>query len=669
MKPENLRSAVMGAVVGATLGAPFRGQNQFRKLNYYEPIPTRMAPSEALDAWVVWIQHLRRGLPPEAISASIFASWLYTTHESAFGLANLGRGLDSPMAGTFQNPLAPGAQALGRAAFWGLALSGDPERAFRYAYFDAANDHDSVGVASALAVMAMTLTAGPGVNATTLVKAAKDALPGGHPAHKAIARLLQCFNEGKDAATTYDLLPATLPTQDPHYAPFNLALILHALLYGQGDFGASVRIAAGSGGASDQTALVVGAILGASTIIDAEWTDPLGSPYVAGHGLRAVDPPASLAEFADWVVSVSEGSDEDFLVPESVPASVEAAAIPPSGRPVVVPDVEVEVESVEPTEHTEPTEPGEPTDTLTVVEDPNPLASIAAEVALPKVAVPKDLLAALDKPADTGFVAIGDLRISAQYIDPPTVVPGKTNRFVLTFKNEGLEERVLEPHLSVPAGWSAAHKLSSFRVRHGEQSQFPIVVQAPSGELAPVTNVRIELGGQDVLIPLLAGQPWYWVGPFVNHDGASFEKAMRAEDVQKTGDTFNGRSDLPIKWTREWCEGVIFDLEPKFNNGAGVVYLWAKVRLGEAGKYRLVVATPVGARAWVDKKELIRYHDVHTPIPRAIQPYVAEFDCGGEAEILIKILRNRDPISPTVIYFLAEDGRHVEPFGFAEMPV
>jgi hypothetical protein len=30
-------------------------------------------------------------------------------------------------------------------------------------------------------------------------------------------------------------------------------------------------------------------------------------------------------------------------------------------------------------------------------------------------------------------------------------------------------------------------------------------------------------------------------------------------------------------------------------------------------------------------------------------------------------MRNKEPILPVVIYFLAEDGRHVEPLAFSEM--
>lgn len=618
----------MGAVVGATLGAPMRGQVDFRKLNYYEPIPMRMAPNHSLDAWLVWARHLAKGLPPETLSGSLHAGWTYTSNEAAFGQANLARGFSAPMSGCFQNPLCDGAEGLGRAVLWGLVHPDNPERAARFAFFDASIDHAGDAVDCAVAVATMAAVGG---DPHRLLKAATDALPPGGGAKRALTRLMQAFNAGNDVMTAYEVLPPSLPTQDPHYATLNLAYILMGVLYGKGDFGASIKIAAGCGGSSDQTTLVVGALLARETDIDEEWTSPLAEQFVAGHGLRGIDPPETLDAFAETIASagVFPPGLPSTPVQEVVPGALEADVTEPDQS-------ELEIDLAVPTVST---------------------AGLATR-----------LQRWQEQTERASVTAIGDLVVEIRNVDLPVIVPGKTNRFVLTARNEGSEERIIDPILSGPVGWQIASKLTSFRLRPGEESQFPFVAQAPAeAEHGSVTNLRLEILKQEVLIPLLAHQGWYWVGPFVNNDGMAFDHVYRPEDVQVASEVFNGRSGLPVRWTREPFPGVVFDLEPKFSSGPGVLYLFAKADFGQEGKLRLVVATSVGARAWVDRREIVKYHDTHTPTPRAIQPYVGEFVTSGRSEILIKIMRNLAPIPSVVIYFLAEDGRHIEPLSFGRM--
>ena len=480
----------------------------------------------------------------------------------------------------------------------------------------------------------MAALAGHGANAADYVKAAKAALPAGSLAQTGLSRLLQAFNAGNDLATTHGLLAAALQTRDVHSAPLNLAFLVAGLLYGNGDPGKSLKATAGCGGAADQNALVVGFLTAAEADLDPEWLDPFDEGFVCGHGLRSIEPPATIQEFVERVVSV-------VRLPE--PTLAEAG-------PDRASEVEVAVE--------------------TGVDAPAEAPATADQVAsLPAVVLPSGLGKRLTEIPDESIATVGDLVLSVQYVDVPVAIPGKSNRLVLTIANPREEEVVVEPVLQSPAGWLTASKLTSFRLRQGERSQFALVVQAPKDSLiAPVTNLHLTLNKHEVLIPILAGQPWYWVGPFVNHDGMGFDKPCRAEDVQKTGETFNGRSDLPVKWTREVFPGVEFDLEPKFASGPGIVYLHAKAMFAEPGRYRIVVATAVGARVWIDKKEVVKYHDTHVPIPRAIQPYVGEFEVDRQAEILVKIMRNHDPIPPLVLYFLAEDGRHVEPIAYEAMP-
>jgi hypothetical protein len=646
-----VRAAVMGAVIGATTGAARRGAASFRKLNFYEPIPARMAPSEALDAWVVWAKHVRAGRGPESLGDTRAAHWTYTSHEAAFGRANLERELRPPLSGAFQNPLADGAGAIGRAPVWGLIFHGDPQRAVNFACADAGADHAGEAVRGAAAVAAMTAIAGCGTTPSALLRASRPLLAPGSASAVVLAAVVRGVSDGKDAPAIFETLPPLLPTHDPHHCALNLGHLFVGLLLGEGRFDPTVRIVAGCGGEANQTTLAAGAL--AALMEGAapdEWTAPLGDAYLAGHGLRDIDPPSTLDELVAQILSACEAGGAAFAPgPAAAQAAFDFAAA--AGEPAPPPDAPQE----EATRSTGVTHAAEP---VVALEAPQ---GDASEPAPAPVAIPEWAEA-----GDAMLAALGGAVVRVQYLDPPVLAAGKAVRMVLAFENPAGPEGVFEPKLTHPGGWTVAHKLTSFRLREGESTQFPLVVQAPAG--ASAGRLEVASGRDRVRLPLLAPERWYWVGPFVNHDGAGFDKAFRAEDARRTSEVFNGRSDLPVRWQEAGWPGVIFDVEPMFKTGPGVLYLWARVRFAKDGLYRMVCAAPVGAIAWAGGRQIVRYHHTHTPIPRAILPYVGEFEARGEVEVLVKVLRNRDAIGPLVLYFLGENGRVAHPVELGAMP-
>lgn len=631
-----VRAAVMGAVVGATLGAPRRGAAAFRKMSFFEPIPARMAPSEALDAWIVWAKHVRAGRAPESIGDTRHAHWTYVTHEAAFGRANLDRGLRPPLAGAFQNPLASGADAMGRAAVWGVIFHGDPERAMRFAAFDAAADHTGEAVLGACAIAVMAAAADRGTTPHGLLRLVRPLFPAASLSSTVLATVVRAVGEGRDAPSIFGMLPAIIPTQDPHHAALNLGHLFVGLLLGEGRFDDTVRIVAGCGGAADQTTLAAGVIVALiQGEVPDEWCAPLGELYLAGSGLRDIEPPDTLPQLATQILAACQSGGASFGPPPAqaqpaldFAASAEAPAIPE-------PEAQATPDAAGPTE-----------------EMPQPIGPLEP----PHSAFAEDSMVL----AATGVL----LRV--QFLDPPVLSEGKAVRLVLTFESGDDREAILEPQISHPEAWAVAHKVTSFRLRPGEETQFPIVVQPTNP--AQGGALEIKVGRERLRVPLLGPVVWYCAGPFVNHDGSGFDRTFRPEDVQNTGEVFNGRSDLPVRWEAAAWPGVSFDVEPKFRTGAGVLYLWAKVRFAKDGRYRVVCAAPVGAILWADRKELVRYHDTHRPVPRAIQPYVAGFDAAGEVEFLVKVLRNREPLTPVILYFLDEEGKVVTPVEFGSMP-
>lgn len=644
-----IRAGVFGAIAGASLGASQRGKSGFTRLKFYEPIPLRMAPNESLDAWWVWISHLKGGRGAGSLGQSLSSQWSSSKDETAFGLANIAFGLGSPMAGSLRNPIGNGSQAFGRAIFWGLAFHGQPDKAAEWAYADASLDHSGDG--AWLPAFCARLIAGtqPGVAPAELISGSLSLLPASSSFVKVYPYLQGFANHPEGPREAKVGLNKIITDADELSAANTMAAIAMGLLAGKGDMGRSLLATAGFGAAADQACIVTGAI---SAILagDAakEWMEPLGTTYVASHALRGIDAPATFEDLANWV-----GQAWQALAPPVAPE-------PEAPKPIVEPDEPPALPS--PSEVTAAT--SEPTDLLVAepIEEPiTVIDSLDAALLVHLLPPSPDLIALLAADPNSSVQESGGLRVTFQHIDPPIIGPGQALRLAVTFRNLGNEERQLDPQLTPPDGWKIASRITGFRLPVGDSVTFPVVLQSPADYVQNGLFLRVKVNMLEFRDAIFPSERWYVAGPFINHEGTGFDRAYPAETVHNLSQTFNGRSDLPVKWEQSWEKGVQFDLEPHFKSGPGAVILWSKVRLPHTGRHTLVVASPVGAVAWVDGKKVLWYHDEHEPVPRAKEPYMGTFETAGESTVVIKILRNRKPLGPTTIYFLTADGQVVYP--------
>lgn len=650
-----IRAGVFGAIAGASLGASQRGKSGFTRLKFYEPIPLRMAPNESLDAWWVWISHLKGGRGAGSLGQSLSSQWSSSKDETAFGLANIAFGLGSPMAGSLRNPLANGSQAFGRAVFWGLAFHGQPDKAAEWAYADASLDHSGDGAWLPAFCARLLAGAQPGVAPAELISASLSLLPPSSSFVK-VYPYLQGFANHPDGPREARIgLNKVITDVDELSAAYTMAAIAMGLLAGKGDMGRSLLATAGFGAAADQASMVTGAI---SAILagDAakEWMEPLGTTYVASHALRGIDAPATFDDLANWVGQAWQALQPPTpVIPEPVPAP---APVPEPTEPPSLPAPS----DVTDTTDTETTDllVAEPVD---LVPAPAPVEVTDTPLMVHLLPPSPELIALLAAEPNNSVQESGGLRVTFQHIDPPIIGPGQALRLAITFRNLGTEERQLDPQLTPPDGWKIASRMTGFRLPAGDSATFPVVLQSPADFVQNGLFLRVKVNMLEFRDAIFPAERWYWTGPFVNHEGTGFDRVYPAETVHNLSQTFNGRSDLPVKWEQSWEKGVQFDLEPHFKSGPGAVILWSKVRLPHTGRHTLVIASPVGAVAWVDGKKVLWYHDEHDPIPRAKDPYMGSFETAGESTVVIKILRNRKPLGPTTIYFLTADGQVVYP--------
>jgi hypothetical protein len=653
---ERVEQGVWGAVVGAAIGSPFRGQKTSRRLSFYEPIPVRMEANEALDFWPLWLEHLEAGRGPLLLSHAFRTHAAVLSPELGFGAANLDDGIGAPLSGSLGHPLAEGAQAVGRAPFWGLAFPGQPELAAGWAWADSAIDHAWDGVWMACFAAEITSRLEPGAPLAAILKDSLKRVPPASALHRAMPIVVRAAESPDRARELLPALPAAITLADPSHAVLAVASALAALLSSQGRFERAVCTAAGCGGPADQAAILAGVWAAIWTGgVPKDFTDPLGTRWVAGSTLRSLQPPTTLNTIIERLaalVPMREHAAEALAEPEPEAAAEPAADSEPQPESPSKPDSEA-AEAADPEE---------------TAEEP----AIEAEADAPEAQAP-DALPPYSSDFDSSATELDRLEIRARFLRGPACAPGQAIELEIQFKNLEDETRELYPELAAPSGWEVRSRLASHRLMPGEDSRFPVVVRPSQEGMEQGGRLNLEILGRALFIPVLPEAPWLSVGPFVNHDGAGFDREFLVESKHAAGSlaqsqSFGGRSDLPVAWRSHSCFGPLIPIEELFRTGPGVVYLWSKWVLPKAGRLRAVCSASNGARLWINRERVLHYHQEHVPHRRPSAPYVGQFVLDEpEAEIFIKLTRGHGEVAPLAFYLLDDEGRVIHPSGFRPM--
>jgi hypothetical protein len=419
------------------------------------------------------------------------------------------------------------------------------------------------------------------------------------------------------------------PLIDPNSAAATAAFALAGLFNSGSNAESAMLLSAGMGRQSDLAAGIAG-MIGAFLWgpIPPDYINTLDSAFIATHALRHTDPPATIADFINALI-------------ESCPSLQDPAEV------IAEPELATEEATAEPTTETPPTSEPKRGPIL----DPTPVQALLASSSL-----------------QTSVIA-GSLQVTAEYFDPPIAAPPARK---LQIKLKSLSDQVqnLSLALSGPAGWQVASRIADAALYPGQELSFPAVIQ-PSPAPGPDNQLRFQASNLQILIPFIAPQRYHALGPFVNIEGTGFTYEHPPEKVgtaiQSMAQPFAGRSDLGIRWQQRSYAGVLFDVEPEFRDGPGVVYLYARATLPTSGLIRFQAAFAGGLKLWVDRNLILSYNDVRI-YPSSHPHYQAQAEVETECRILIKLVRGRDPVLPLSLTLFDESGRLIFPLDFTVDP-
>lgn len=252
----------------------------------------------------------------------------------------------------------------------------------------------------------------------------------------------------------------------------------------------------------------------------------------------------------------------------------------------------------------------------------------------------------------------GENRWEVEFLEEPRVGKGSDGKWLalsgqVRVWNLGEETRDVGIGLGAPDGWGLASRAGDSRLAAGGSVAYAFVLQPGAGV---DRNLRLSLDGETVLVPVSGGTRVWVAGPFDNIEDQGYEHAWAPERSQRMGDAMAGRSGLGVRWTESVLGGCVWDVEPFFAGGPGVVYLYGRFRTRRAERLSLTVVCGTGVKVWADGGLVLRYQDYRAVSPRGEAGHTVEIATSGEVALLVKVVRKRDVVPPLIFVLRSEEG-------------
>jgi ADP-ribosylglycohydrolase len=303
----------IGKTAGATLGLPFRGRQEVGSAAFYTDLKAGAIPAlESLDHQILSLKALEDGAG-RTESRLLAIYWLkhLLSEKNEYGpaLSNIRVGLLPPLSGEFNNAAWKDSNTgWCRTEIWACVAPGYPALAATLAREDASIDHGTgEGTLAAIFLAAIESAAFVEPDRDRLLALGLQMIPDTCGVASGVRAAIESRRAGKEWKLARDeVIQATAKT-GWQQAPRDVGFMVLAWLYGDGDFGKSVTLAANAGDCTDGQAGAVGALLGiigGTKAIPAKWREPLGEKITTA-ALAGVTAPATLKELADRTVAAA----------------------------------------------------------------------------------------------------------------------------------------------------------------------------------------------------------------------------------------------------------------------------------------------------------------------------------------------------------------------------
>lgn len=318
LNPEKLRDKIyacwMGKNMGGTMGTPYEGTRELLDIQGFVTKEGEVLPNDDLDLQLVWLKAVQ-DYGPNAINERLLGEYWITYigpnwNEYGIGKGNLREGILPPLSGEINNDAWKHSNgAWIRTEIWATLFPADPEKAIRYAYYDACVDHGyGEGTYGAIFVAAMESAAFVIQNVHELLELGLSKIPADCRVARAVRLVMNEYEKGTDWKTVREMLVQDSADIGWFQAPANIAYVVLGLLYGEGDFKRSMILAINCGDDTDCTGATIGALMGimrGTEGLPADWMKYLGEDIASicllnGHGRY----PTTITQLTDAVMNL-----------------------------------------------------------------------------------------------------------------------------------------------------------------------------------------------------------------------------------------------------------------------------------------------------------------------------------------------------------------------------
>ncbi|MGW6603430.1 ADP-ribosylglycohydrolase family protein [Streptomyces sp. NPDC055036] len=215
---------------------------------------------------------------------------------------NLVIGHEPARAGQIDNPYREWIGAQIRADIFGYVHPGDPRAAAELAYRDAVLSHAANGIYGEMWAAALVAAAFTAADARGALEASLTCVP----PRSRLAEAIRLVLDRHAAGDSWEAARAVIEDHFGHYSWVhtvnNAALVVAGLLWGEGDFSASVGLTVQGGWDTDSNGATVGSVAGilcGAKRLPAHWTEPLND--TARSAIRGFDG-SRISELAERTV-------------------------------------------------------------------------------------------------------------------------------------------------------------------------------------------------------------------------------------------------------------------------------------------------------------------------------------------------------------------------------
>lgn len=317
-----------GKCLGGAVGAPFEGIKELISIKDFRKYLNPDIPNDDLDIQLLWLEVLENhGI--NISSGDLAEAWIekcwYPFSEYGYFMKNYERGIEPPYSGIINNSFfKEGMGCAIRSEIWAMINPGDPETAIKYAYIDSTLDHADNAVFAEQFLASVESIAFFETNIENIITQAMHYIPFECRLSACLRDVLELYYSG----TVWKQVRKKILNEygHPDFTNIiqNMAFILIAVLYGQGNIYDTVQIALQCGYDTDCTCATSAAILG--IINGYEQLDNETKGLIDNHfvcGIDVIRPSNNIKQLAEDTLKITLSVLNDHLNILEVPNDVE----------------------------------------------------------------------------------------------------------------------------------------------------------------------------------------------------------------------------------------------------------------------------------------------------------------------------------------------------------